>query len=71
MGLKLAAGMVVFVDAAPLIYYFERHEAHIAKLDHFFEGVTNEGVQLVTSMMTYIELLTGPAKSGDRRLALK
>ncbi len=71
MGLTLANGMVVFIDTAPLIYYFERHEAHIATLERFFENITQEGVQLVTSMMTYIELLTGPTKAGDQRLSMK
>ena len=39
--------------------------------DAFFDEVTQLDIQLVTSMVTYIEILTLPEKLGDERLAAK
>jgi predicted nucleic acid-binding protein len=71
MGLKLFRGETVFVDTAPLIYFFEEKEPYVDRLADFFDEVTQLDIQLVTSMVTYIEILTLPEKLGDERLAAK
>lgn len=71
MGLTLHHGQTVFVDTAAFIYYFENHEAYADPLDRFFRNCTDLDVQIVTSLVTYIELLTFPEKNGNRLLAAK
>ena len=71
MGLILATGETVFVDTAPLIYFFEDNDTYIKRLTAFFDQVAESNVVLVTSMVTYIEILTHPERTGDKRLAAK
>jgi len=71
MGLKLSAGMSVFLDTAPLIYFFEENERYIKRLSGLFETITEMEIQAVTSLITYIEILTLPEKHGATRLAAK
>jgi predicted nucleic acid-binding protein len=62
---------MIFVDTAPFIYFFEENEEYIEQVDCLFNTVTQLDVQLVTSMVTYIELLTLPVRTGDTRLSAK
>ena len=71
MGLTLSARQTVFVDTAPLIYFFEEHEAYAPVMAAFLDEVLAKDVQLVTSVITYIELLTFPRRAGNERLAAK
>jgi predicted nucleic acid-binding protein len=71
MGLKLTETQTVFVDTAPLIYFFEAHEVYAPLVEDILNQASALGVQLVTSMITYIELLTHPRRAGDERLAAK
>lgn len=71
MGIKLQAGQSVFLDTAPLIYYIEEDDRYLAGLSGFFDTVTAANVMLVTSFITYIEVLTLPEKRGQTRLAAK
>jgi predicted nucleic acid-binding protein len=68
---RLTSETTVFVDTAPLIYFFEENETYIAQLARFFDAVTETQANLVTSMITYIEVLVHPERSGAGTLAAK
>ncbi len=69
--LKLTSETTFFIDTAPLIYFFEENVAYIAQLARFFDRVTETRASLVTSMITYIEVLVHPERSGAETLAAK
>jgi predicted nucleic acid-binding protein len=69
--LNLHSGDIVFVDTAPFIYFFENHPDYLPIMQDFFEQVYDVQAQVVTSMVTYIELTSQPVRLGDRRLARK
>jgi predicted nucleic acid-binding protein len=69
--LKLTSETTVFIDTAPLIYFFEENPIYIAQLATFFDAVTESRANLVTSMITYIEVLVHPERSGAKTLAAK
>ena len=71
MGLTLSKAQKIFVDSAPFIYYFEENERYLDAVDRLFRSVSDLQCQLVTSIVTYIELLTMPEKVGDLKLAAK
>lgn len=68
MAIAFKTGQKIFVDTAPLIYWFEEHPNYIQKLVRFFEEITEKQIPLMTSMVTYIEVLTYPEKTGNRLL---
>lgn len=71
MGLMLKPRQTVFIDTAPLIYFFEDHKSFAPLVAAFLEEVMAKDAQLVTSLITYIELLTLPQRCGNERLASK
>jgi len=71
MGLTLHERQTVFVDTAPLIYFFEEHETYASLVAGLLNEAAAKDVQVVTSMITYIELLTLPRRAGNERLAAK
>lgn len=71
MAIAFKTGQKIFVDTAPLIYWFEEHPNYIQKLARFFDEITEKQIPLMTSMVTYIEVLTYPEKMGNRLLSGK
>jgi predicted nucleic acid-binding protein len=71
MAITFKTGQKIFVDTAPLIYWFEEHPDYIQKLIRFFDEITEKQIPLMTSMVTYIEVLTYPEKTGNRLLSGK
>ena len=71
MAIAFKTGQKIFVDTAPLIYWFEEHPTYIQKLIRFFDEITEKQIPLMTSMVTYIEVLTYPEKTGNRLLSGK
>ena len=71
MGVKLQSGQTVFIDTAPLIYFIEENDRYIESLTEFFDAVTRLDIMLVTSMITYIEILSLPEKQGQAKLAAR
>ena len=71
MEVTFKTGQKIFIDTAPLIYWFEEHPDYIEKLVRFFDEITEKQIPLVTSMVTYIEVLTYPEKTGNRLLSGK
>ena len=62
-------GATVGVDTAPLIYFIERHPVYSPKLRPFFEAAERHEFQLVTSVVTLIEVLILPLRTGRHELA--
>jgi predicted nucleic acid-binding protein len=71
MGIDLKAGDIIFLDTAPFIYFFERHPDYFPVLEALFAQLYETGAQAITSIMTYIELTTHPARLGKKRLVRK
>lgn len=71
MGLKLHSGETIFLDTAPFIYLFEDHKAYADRVDALFAAGMEAGCRFVTSLITYIEILTLPEKQGNHRLVAK
>ena len=71
MGMNFKRGHRIFIDTAPLIYWFEDNASYVMKMTRFFNEVTEKQIVLVTSMVTYIELLTLPEKKGAHELVAK
>lgn len=71
MDLELKSDDIIFLDTAPLIYYFEQHPDYFPALEKLFDQLYETNAQAITSIITYIELTTRPARLGKIRLARK
>ncbi len=71
MDVSFQSGQKVFIDTAPLIYWFEEHPAYTDIMAGFFDNITKKRIPLITSMITYIEVITQPARLGADDLADK
>ena len=71
MGLKLKPGDMVFLDTAPFIYFFEKHPGYFPALSAFFDQLYETDAQAITSIITYIELTTHPARQKKYQLVRK
>jgi len=71
MGLDLKSDDIIFLDTAPFIYFFERHMTHFPALEMLFDKLYETGAQAITSIITYIELITHPARLGQEKLVRK
>ncbi len=67
----LDANSVLFLDTAPLIYLFEEHAKFHAPVRELLDEVYAVGAQMLTSMVTYIELTTRPRQMGNDRLVAR
>ena len=71
MALKLSKFEIIFVDTAPFIYFFENNELYADKMEKLFQTVENRNIQMVTSLITYTEIITKPMKDGKSKLMEK
>lgn len=71
MGLTLTQGQSIFLDTAPLIYLFEEHERFLPAVEQILDDAYANGVDLVSSMITYVEILTAPTREGNTTLAAR
>ena len=71
MGLKLDAEAVVFLDTAPFIYLIAGHGDFCAPLRALVADCVRDRAQMVTSLITYIEVLTHPERLGRTDLAAR
>ncbi len=53
-------GGVVYIDSAPLIYFFEKKEGFFQQLNEFFKVCEKGEITLITSALTVSEVLTYP-----------
>jgi predicted nucleic acid-binding protein len=68
MGIVLQPGNIVFLDTAPFIYFFEQHPIFFAYMEKLFYDVSIYQVKVITSMITFIEIVTHPARIGNQEL---
>lgn len=71
MGLRLKKGDVLFFDTAPFVYFFENNSRYINCLKSLFDEISELDIQIVTSVITYIEICAFPAQKGDQKLVSK
>ncbi|MFW5894226.1 MAG: type II toxin-antitoxin system VapC family toxin [Verrucomicrobiota bacterium] len=71
MGLTLTDSTVLFFDTAPFIYLFEKTGKFSAQVTRLLDSVYDSEAQIVTSLITYIEINTAPAKAGNDRVKAK
>lgn len=71
MGLDLRSDDIVFLDTAPVIYFFEQHPDFFPALKALFDHLYETDAQAITSIITYIELTTHPARLGKGQLVRK
>jgi len=69
MGLKLSNYRQIFLDTSPFIYYFEENPEYINTLTKFWDQIYQYDISVITSIITYIELLTLPEREGNHLLA--
>lgn len=63
--MELKKGLKLFVDTAPIIYFIEEHPVYINEVSDIFARTAEGTVQVVTSVITLIEVLTKPYKLGQ------
>ncbi|MCY7276931.1 MAG: PIN domain-containing protein [Phormidesmis sp. CAN_BIN44] len=68
MGLTLRKGDVVFLDTSPFIYYFERNAAFFPYVERLFNEVHEQEAGIISSIVTFIEIATLPARLGNQEL---
>jgi predicted nucleic acid-binding protein len=71
MGIDLKSGDIIFLDTAPFIYFFEQHPDYFPSLKMLFDQLYETDAQVITSIITYIELTTLPARKRKVRLVRK
>lgn len=64
-------GSVVGFDTMPLIYYIEEHPAYLKVVEPFFDAIERGEFEVVTSVITLLEVLVHPIRDGDKDLAQK
>ena len=64
-------GGPVALDTSIFIYFIEDHPRYSPLLRHLFAHIDDGGVAAVTSVVTLLETLVVPYRSGDRELASK
>ena len=62
-------GKIVGLDTAPLIYFIEEHPDYLEHLRPFFKAVDQGELKIVTSLITLLEVLVHPFRSGNTQLA--
>ena len=71
MGIEFKSSDILFLDTAPFIYFFEQHPDYFPALETMFDRLYETGAQAITSIITYIELTTHPARQGEKQLVRK
>lgn len=69
--MRLEPGSVVFLDTAPIIYLIESHASLHQPVQALIEQCIRLRIHLVTSLITYIEVLTHPERLGRSDLAAR
>lgn len=71
MGLEFKSSDILFLDTAPFMYFFQQHPDYFPALETMFDRLYETGAQAITSIITYIELTTHPARQGEKQLVRK
>ncbi|MFN6516687.1 MAG: type II toxin-antitoxin system VapC family toxin [Nostoc sp. CreGUA01] len=62
-------GQIVGLDTAPLIYFIEQNPTYLQMMRLFFRALNRNEFQVVTSVVTLLEVLVYPLRCGDIALA--
>jgi len=62
-------GQVVGLDTAPLVYFIEENPTYLDMVQPFFAAMDRGEFQVVTSVVTLLEVLIHPLRLRDSRLA--
>jgi len=65
----LAAGTLLLVDTAPIIYTLEGHARFAARYERLFARHAEGDLVLAITTVTIAEVLTGPLRAGEEALA--
>ena len=60
--MELKEGISIFLDTAPIIYFIEEHPLYSGLMDGLISKATNNRIKIVTSIITFIEVMTKPYK---------
>ncbi|MGB5985899.1 MAG: PIN domain-containing protein [Desulfobacterales bacterium] len=71
MGLNLKHSDLIFIDTAPFIYFFEKHLLYFPHMIRLFDLVYERQAQIITSMITFIEIASYPMAQGHIKLIRK
>jgi len=71
MGIILQENQAVFLDTAPLIYFWEKHTRYYPAIAALFDEIYAKNVQCCVSLITYIEVITFPMKQKQGNIAAK
>lgn len=71
MALKIELFQMIFMDTAPFIYFFENNNRFADKVQELFQAVESGNAHIVTSLITYTEIITKPLKDGNTKLMEK
>ena len=64
-------GKVVGLDTTPLIYFTEPNLEYIEIVRPFFQAISNKEIEVVTSIVTLLEVLVIPKRNNDTEVAQK
>lgn len=67
--MELKKGLKLFIDTAPIIYFIEEHPDYINEVSDIFERTADGTVQVITSVISLIEVLSKPYKLGQNDIA--
>ncbi|MEN6325892.1 MAG: PIN domain-containing protein [Syntrophomonas sp.] len=62
--MELNKDLRLFVDTAPIIYFIEEHPIYSHEVSDIFNRTATGNIQVLTSVITLIEVLTKPYKLG-------
>ena len=71
MGIVLQENQALFIDTAPLIYFWEKHESYFSVMAALFDEIYDKNIQCCVSLITYIEVVTFPLKKKQKNIAAK
>jgi predicted nucleic acid-binding protein len=66
---SVISGKLLALDASPLIYYIEQHPQYLQATDDLFNAIDTGDAKGMTSVLTLLEVLVQPIRSGRLDLA--
>ena len=63
---SLAGARRLYIETAPFIYFIEKHPGFVDKLRQVFRTVDVGQIEVTTSVVTLVDTLTKPMKTGDK-----
>ena len=67
--IALQAAQRLYLDTAPLIYYFEEYSSYISKMDRIFDLIATTPVVTFSAVHILTEVMVKPLQTGNHELA--